>query len=106
MQCARCQGDMFEVSKIGKKLTMRCDDCGKQESVFDTQILVTPIEVRMWKSKCGNCKKIFVGTKPYCCAKCYYAKNPKPFKEESLARYGFERDSDGKIIKKDKNIAE
>lgn len=55
------------------------------------------MNVPMWKSQCLSCKKIFVGNKKYCSFKCYFLKNQKPFKDESLARYGFIRNSEGKI---------
>lgn len=97
MECVKCSGEMFEVSKLGSKATMRCDDCGKQEAIFIKKEIAKPISVPMWKSKCMSCKKLFVGNKKYCSYKCYFLKNPKPFKDESLARYGFIRNDEGKI---------
>jgi hypothetical protein len=53
MDC-KCGSEMFEVSRIGNRMTMKCDDCGKQGSVFSKReiektIKSSYVEVPMWK---------------------------------------------------------
>jgi hypothetical protein len=74
--CSKCNGEMFESGRSLNKITMKCDDCGKQESVFPKREIEKSVKVPMWKFQCGNCKKIFVGNKNYCSIRCFYLKNP------------------------------
>jgi len=66
-----CGGELEEVSRIGSKVTLRCEMCNKQRSEFLKREIASSIKVREWKSICLKCKKLFVGNKRYCSIRCW-----------------------------------
>lgn len=76
MNCETCDEELEEQpGRRSDLLTMKCLKCGRQKTIPKPNS-ITKVEVKDWKSRCVNCKKWFVGKKPFCSLRCWQIGKP------------------------------